>query len=178
MALTRPRTQIIPQVGRIWGGFQTSPPVVSPFNQEGETTMTAMTDATNALGDTPPTACPVCTGPCTLPGEGPTGQLGGLCTVCGWDYLVAKGVNTPCPSWCQEDHTTPEAIENARANGEVSHAAYIQSAEAFSVDVTTSSEWREVFVETSSIRGLTPNEARQLAAALVQAADMLDGCDR
>ena len=47
------------------------------------------TTNTNALGDTPPTVCPVCTGPCTLPGEGPTGQLGGLCTVCGWDYLVA-----------------------------------------------------------------------------------------
>ena len=47
------------------------------------------TTNTNALGDTPPTVCPRCAGPCTLPGEGPTGQLGGLCTVCGWDYLVA-----------------------------------------------------------------------------------------
>ena len=46
------------------------------------------TTNTNALGDTPPTVCPRCAGPCTLPGEGPTGQLGGLCTVCGWDYLV------------------------------------------------------------------------------------------
>ena len=51
--------------------------------------MTTTTTNTNALGDTPPTVCPRCTGPCTLPGEGPTGQLGGLCTVCGWDYLVA-----------------------------------------------------------------------------------------
>ena len=48
-----------------------------------------MTTTTNSLGTTPPTVCPRCTGPCTLPGEGPTGQLGGLCTVCGWDYLVA-----------------------------------------------------------------------------------------
>ena len=48
-----------------------------------------MTTTTNSLGDTPPTVCPVCTGPCTFPGEGPTGQLGGLCTVCGWDYLTA-----------------------------------------------------------------------------------------
>ena len=47
------------------------------------------TTNTNALGNTPPTVCPRCAGPCTLPGEGPTGQLGGLCTVCGWDYLVA-----------------------------------------------------------------------------------------
>ena len=47
-----------------------------------------MTTTTNSLGDTPPTVCPVCTGPCTFPGEGPTGQLGGLCTVCGWDYLA------------------------------------------------------------------------------------------
>lgn len=46
------------------------------------------TNTTNILGDTPPTVCPVCTGVCTLPGEGPTGQLGGLCTVCGWDYLA------------------------------------------------------------------------------------------
>ena len=54
--------------------------------------MTTNTNTTtNALGDTPPTVCPRCTGPCTLPGEGPTGQLGGLCTVCGWDYLVAGG---------------------------------------------------------------------------------------
>ena len=44
--------------------------------------------STNALGDEPPTVCPRCAGPCTLPGEGTTGQLGGLCT-CGWDYLVA-----------------------------------------------------------------------------------------
>ena len=46
------------------------------------------TNTTNILGDTPPTVCPVCAGVCTLPGEGPTGQLGGLCTACGWDYLA------------------------------------------------------------------------------------------
>lgn len=99
--------------------------------------MTTNTNAnTNALGDTPPTVCPRCTGPCTLPGEGPTGQLGGLCTVCGWDYLVADDADeltaaeretrcvagltnrgpqtlstsvptdTICPRWCAGDHTT------------------------------------------------------------------------
>lgn len=57
-----------------------------------------MTTATNSLGDTPPTVCPVCTGPCTFPGEGPTGQLGGLCTVCGWDYLTARPGGSACPS--------------------------------------------------------------------------------
>ena len=66
-----------------------------------------MTTTTNSLGDTPPTVCPVCTGPCTFPGEGPTGQLGGLCTVCGWDYLLSDA-DAPADNAQADEHTAAD----------------------------------------------------------------------
>ena len=66
-----------------------------------------MTTTTNSLGTTPPTVCPRCTGPCTLPGEGPTGQLGGLCTVCGWDYLVAAD---DADELTADEHQAPDPL--------------------------------------------------------------------
>lgn len=69
------------------------------------------TNTANILGDTPPTVCPVCTGPCTLPGEGPTGQLGGLCTVCGWDYLLS---DADAPADNAQAHELTAADREAR----------------------------------------------------------------
>lgn len=68
-----------------------------------------MNTNTNALGDVVPTVCPVCTGPCTLPGDGPTGQLGGLCTVCGWDYLLDGGDGQADAPAVEPDAPTPDA---------------------------------------------------------------------
>lgn len=120
--------------------------------------------STNALGDTPPTVCPRCAGPCTLPGEGPTGQLGGLCTVCGWDYLVA-GVEpdaapatdtredalraaldemarewgpapdaTPCPAWCIEPAGHPWKLGDAPGDFARTHSAFYVEGPGWSVE--------------------------------------------
>ena len=157
---------------------------------------TALTNpSTNALGDTPPTVCPVCAGPCTFPGEGPTGQLGGLCTVCGWDYLTA-GVRTPytspeperidprtgkCPLWCMGDHHTILGDDDASVVTVHRHvttdadAPYWVAAEVWQGEGEGSAG---VYVESPNADNLTPEQARAFAAALIAAADVAAGVER
>lgn len=160
------------------------------------------TTNTNALGDTPPTVCPVCTGPCTLPGEGPTGQLGGLCTVCGWDYLVAAddadehqapdplpgdarmhsrrittntNTVTPCPSWCIDHLIESKGVERCQGERVVPAGRAGQSARiTFNVDryATTACQARYTGVQIE-VGALDADGARALAHELLAVANML-----
>ena len=57
----------------------------------------------NGVGHFPPNFCPDCGGACTLPGDGPHGQLGGVCMVCSWDYLHVRCKDTDDGEPCGRD---------------------------------------------------------------------------
>ena len=81
-----------------------------------------------------------------------------------------------CPAWCTTDHTSARATWDREESGTWVHEATLADTEAFKLNLVAFQGDGDGIVELGLPDGsLTATQAREVAAALLAAADALEG---
>ena len=81
-----------------------------------------------------------------------------------------------CPAWCTTDHTSHRAAWDREESGTWVHEATMADTEAFKLNLVAFQGDGDGIVELGLPEGsLTATQAREVAVALLRAADVLEG---